>query len=276
MQGVNTVAEQTSRDTMGYSDEFRQLLNRRSMETHAGYLLPYLKPGLRVLDFGCGPGTISVGLAGAVDPGEVHGVDMEESQIDLARAAAEAGGHNNAKFHVGDVTALPFEDSFFDVAHCHAVLMHVPDTHAALAEVKRVLKPGGIIASRETVVASSFAEPSTDTLRSGWTVFGNLIAANGGHPQMGRELKNWFVEAGFTDVRASASFDIFSAPEDVAFLHGFILDWFFSPGVIAAATAYGLATHEQFEEWRVALEEWKGHAGALGAVAFGEAIATKP
>ena len=270
------MTEQSSTYTMGYSDEFRQLLDRRSMETHAAHLVPYLKSGLRVLDFGCGPGTISVGLARAVDPGEVHGVDMEESQIELARAAAEAGGHKNAKFHVGDVTSLPFEDNSFDVAHCHAVLMHVPDTSGALAEVKRVLKPGGIIASRETVVASCFAEPTTDTLRSGWTVFGNLISANGGHPQMGRELKNYLVEAGFIDVQASASFDVFSTPDDVAFLHGFIIDWFFSPAVIAAATAYGLATHEQFEEWRAALEQWRGHAGALGAIAFGEAIATKP
>ena len=270
------MTEQTSTYTMGYSDEFRQLLDRRSMETHAAHLVPYLRSGLRVLDFGCGPGTISVGLARAVDPGEVHGVDMEESQIELARAAAEAGGHKNAKFHVGDVTSLPFEDNSFDVAHCHAVLMHVPDTSGALAEVKRVLRPGGIIASRETVVASCFAEPTTDTLRSGWTVFGNLIAANGGHPQMGRELKNYLVEAGFIDVQASASFDVFNTPDDVAFLHGFIIDWFFSPAVIAAATAYGLATHEQFEEWRAALEQWRGHAGALGAIAFGEAIATKP
>ena len=270
------MTEQSSTYTMGYSDEFRQLLDRRSMETHAAHLVPYLRSGLRVLDFGCGPGTISVGLARAVDPGEVHGVDMEESQIELARAAAEAGGHKNAKFHVGDVTSLPFGDNSFDVAHCHAVLMHVPDTSGALAEVKRVLKPGGIIASRETVVASCFAEPTTDTLRSGWTVFGNLIAANGGHPQMGRELKNYLVEAGFIDVQASASFDVFSTPDDVAFLHGFIIDWFFSPAVIAAATAYGLATHEQFEEWRAALEQWRGHAGALGAIAFGEAIATKP
>ena len=270
------MTEQTSTYTMGYSDEFRQLLDRRSMETHAAHLVPYLRSGLRVLDFGCGPGTISVGLARAVDPGEVHGVDMEESQIELARAAAEAGGHKNAKFHVGDVTSLPFGDNSFDVAHCHAVLMHVPDTSAALAEVKRVLRPGGIIASRETVVASCFAEPTTDTLRSGWTVFGNLISANGGHPQMGRELKNYLVEAGFIDVQASASFDVFSTPGDVAFLHGFIIDWFFSPAVIAAATAYGLATHEQFEQWRAALEQWRGHAGALGAIAFGEAIASKP
>ena len=100
--------------TMGYSEEFRQMLDQPSAETHASYLLPHLKPGHRVLDFGCGPGTISVGLARTVDPGEVHGIDMEESQIALARAAAEAGGHANATFHVGDVTKLPFEDNFYD------------------------------------------------------------------------------------------------------------------------------------------------------------------
>ena len=69
--------------TMGYSEEFLQLLHRRNAERHAAYLLPHLKPGLRVLDFGCGPGTISVGLARAVEPGELHGIDIEESQIDL-------------------------------------------------------------------------------------------------------------------------------------------------------------------------------------------------
>ena len=88
--------------TMGYDENFQQLLRRRSAESHAAYLLPHLKPGDRVLDFGCGPGTISVGLASAVDPGELHGVDMEESQIEMARAAARAGGHANATFRVGD------------------------------------------------------------------------------------------------------------------------------------------------------------------------------
>ena len=256
----------TSGYTMGYSDDFQQLLNRRSLETHAAHLLPYLKPGFRVLDFGCGPGTISVGLARAVEPGEVHGIDIEESQIDLARSAAEAGGHGNATFHVGSVTELPFEDNSFDVAHCHAVLMHVPDTTAALAEVKRVLKPGGIIASREMIVASSFMEPTSDSLRSGWNVFARLLAGNGGHPQMGKDLKNTFIEAGFTNVRATASFDVFSTPEDVAFLHAFVGDWFFSPRVIAAATAFGLVTQQQFDEWCVQHDEWKSHPGAVGGL----------
>ena len=94
-------AAQESTYTMGYSDDFQQLLDRRSVHTHAAYLLPHLKPGLRILDFGCGPGTISMGLAEAVDPGQLHGIDMEATQIDRARAAAQAGGHANATFHVG-------------------------------------------------------------------------------------------------------------------------------------------------------------------------------
>ena len=200
---------------------------------------------------------------------------MEESQIALARAAAEAGGHTNATFHVGDVTVLPFEGDSFDVAHCHAVLMHVPDTQATLAEVKRVLKPGGIIASREAIIASSFVDPAPGA-SDAWGTFAKLVAGNGGHPQMGKELKNAFIEAGFTNVWASASFDIFSTAEDVAFFHGFTGDWFHSPTVIAAAIKYGLATQEQFDGWRVALDQWKSHPGAVGGIAFGEAIASKP
>ena len=262
--------------TMGYSEEFLQLLHRRNADRNAAYLMPHLRSGLRVLDFGCGPGTISVGLARAVEPGELHGIDMEESQIDLARSAAEAGGHANTTFHVGDVTNLPFEDDHFDVAHCHAVLMHVPDTAATLSEVKRVLKPGGIAASREMFVSSSFLEPGNEDIGAAWDTFAKLLQGNGGHPQMGKELKSRFLEAGFSEIQTGASFDFFGTKEDVAFLHAFILDWFYSPRVIEAATRYGLATHQQFDELRQGLDEWSEQAGACGAFAFGEVIARKP
>ncbi len=270
------MTEQSQEYTMGYDENFQQLLRRRSAESHAAYLLSILKPGDRVLDFGCGPGTISVGIAKAIEPGEMHGVDMEESQINVARAAAQAGGHANATFHVGDVTALPFEDNYFDAAHCHAVLMHVPDTPKVLAEVKRVLKSGGVIGSREMFVASSFLEPGAEETQGAWDTFAKLLQGNGGHPQMGKELKNVFLEAGFTDVRASASFDYFSSTEDVAFLRAFIDDWFYSPRVIEAATQFGLATREQFDQWRKSLDDWRDHPGAFGAFAFGEAIGVKP
>ena len=260
--------------TMGYGEDFMQLLDRRKAESHAAYLLPRLESGMRVLDFGCGPGTISVGLARAVEPGEFHGIDMEESQIGIARAAAQAGGHANATFHVGDVTNLPFEDGYFDVAHCHTLLTHVPDTQKALAEVKRVLKPGGLIGAREMNGGSSFMAPDWDD--EGWRTFMGLIEANGGHPNMGRELKDAFLQAGFVSPVASASFDFFTHEDDIAFFHGFSLDWFFTPRIIEAATMFGFATKEQFEQWRRDLDEWKNKPSATAAIGFGECIATKP
>ena len=124
---------------------------------------------------------------------------MEESQINVARTVAKAGGHENVFFHVGDVTALPFKDNFFDVAHCHAVLTHVPDTTATLAEVKRVLKSGGIIASREMFISCSFLSPQDGGVDDAWAVFADLLTANGGHPEMGTELKDTFLQAGFNE-----------------------------------------------------------------------------
>ena len=262
--------------TMGYSKEFLQLLDRRSAGTSAAYLLPHLKPGMKLLDFGCGPGTISVGLAGAVAPGECYGIDVEASQIEIARAAAAAGGHDNMVLQTGDVTDLPFEDDYFDVAHGHAVLMHVPDTHAALAEVKRVLKPGGLLASREFICDSSFIEPERTDLNSSWETFGDLLAANGGHPQMGRQLKGVLLAAGFDDIQAGLAFEKFVSAADVAFFHGFVNGWFFSDATVDAAVKLGLASRERFDGWQAALTEWREESGAIAAIAWGEALVRKP
>ena len=100
------MTEQASNYTMGYSEEFRQLLNRRSMETHAGYLLPYLKPGLRVLDFGCGPGTILGGLGRGSGPRRSSRRGYGRVADRTGPSSGRRGGHDNAVFHVGDVTSF--------------------------------------------------------------------------------------------------------------------------------------------------------------------------
>ena len=262
--------------TMGYSAVILETQLRATAETSAAHLLPHLRPGLRLLDFGCGPGTISVGLAEAVAPGEMHGVDMDESLIERARSVAASLGQDNAIFHVGDVTDLQFEDNFFDVAHCRSVLMHVPDTAGVLSEVKRVLKPGGIIACREMICESAFTHPNFGIMRRSWDMFEDLVRADDGHPQMGKDMKHHILEAGFTDIRMSASFSVYSSPEQIASIHRLISQWLLSHEVTEAAIKYGASSENLVEDLRAAYDRWKEHPAALFAFAYGEALANKP
>ena len=96
---------------MGYSDIFLQLLHRRSAGRQAAHLMPLLQPGMDLLDLGCGPGSITLGLAQAVWPGEVTGLDQNQEQVELARRAAVENRALNARFVTGNALALPFPDS---------------------------------------------------------------------------------------------------------------------------------------------------------------------
>ncbi len=261
---------------MGFSDEMLDALERYTAELNAGHLLPYLRPGLRVLDFGCGPGTISVGLARAIHPGELHGIDMDEPTLEMARAVARSQRQDNAIFHVGDIANLPFEDGFFDAAHCHNVLMHVPDTHAALTEVKRTLKPGGIISCREMITESCFNHPNFGVLRKAWDMFEDLIGADDGHPQMGKDLKGHLAKAGFEGIQMRGSFDFYNAPADVAWIYEFANKWFLAPEITEAAIKYGASTRELCDAIAEAYEKWRVDPGAICGIAFGEALAHKP
>jgi arsenite methyltransferase len=99
-------------------------------------------PGERVLDAGCGPGFyVAETLERVGAEGSVAGVDASESM--LALAAKRCEGHDNVSFHEGDVTALPVADADFDRALSVQVLEYVADIPAALAEMRRVLRPGG-------------------------------------------------------------------------------------------------------------------------------------
>jgi SAM-dependent methyltransferase len=98
-----------------------------------------LQPGERVLDIGSGPGFLAAEMAEEVGPdGHVHGIDPSESMLAIARRHDSRGDYG-----VGDALALPFADEHFDVAVCTQVYEYVEDVGAALAEARRVLRPGG-------------------------------------------------------------------------------------------------------------------------------------
>lgn len=135
--------------THGYHESVLRSHRRRTAENSAGYLLPYLVPGLSVLDVGCGPGTITVDLAARVVPGSVTGVEPTDDALSLARAEAQLHRLSNISFTTSDVHKLDFPDDAFDVVHAHQVLQHVADPVRALQEMRRVCTPGGIVAARD-------------------------------------------------------------------------------------------------------------------------------
>ena len=171
---------------MGYSDIFLQLLRRRSAGRNAAHLLPLLQPGMDLLDLGCGPGSITLGLAQAVYPGQATGLDQNQEQVELARRGAAEGRALNARFVTGDALDLPFPDSSLDAVHCHGFLMHSPSIRDQLTEIVRVLKPGGILGSRDMDVPASFIAPAHESNRGMWEMLGEVIRREGGNPWMGR------------------------------------------------------------------------------------------
>ena len=257
---------------MGYSDIFLQLLRRRSAGQSAAHLMPLLQPGMDILDLGCGPGSITLGLAQAVYPGEVTGLDQNQEQVELARRAAVEGRALNARFVTGDALALPFPDSSLDAVHCHGFLMHSPSIKEQLTEIVRVLKPGGILGSRDMDVPSSFIAPAHESNRGMWKMLGEVIRREGGNPWMGRQLKCFFINAGLEGVKPGYGADFFESPEDVAFLEKFLLEWALSREFAEKNSE----TEEDFNRWREQVRRWSQRPGAVGCFHFGHAVGHKP
>jgi len=208
------VADETPspRYTHGHHESVLRSHRWRTAENSAGYLLPHLTPGMSLLDVGCGPGTITRDLATRVAPGAVLGLDRSEDALAAARELAR--DLPGLAFSPGDVYALEFGDGAFDVVHAHQVLQHLNDPVAALAEMGRVCREGGLVAVRDGVYATMTWYPEADELTRWLDLYCRTARANGGDPDAGRRLVGWARAAGLTDVTASASTWCFSSPED--------------------------------------------------------------
>jgi ubiquinone/menaquinone biosynthesis C-methylase UbiE len=122
---------------------------RRTASNSAAYLTGALRPGIDVLDVGCGPGTITVDFAELVAPGLVLGVDSAGDVVAQARQLGRQRQVPNLRFEVADVYDLGLEEGSFDVVHAHQVLQHLRQPVEALAEMQRVLKPDGVLGVRD-------------------------------------------------------------------------------------------------------------------------------
>ncbi|RKN03845.1 class I SAM-dependent methyltransferase [Streptomyces radicis] len=258
--------------THGHHESVLRSHRWRTAENSAAYLLPRLRPGLALLDIGCGPGTLTADLAERVAPGPVTALDHAPGILDAARAEVASRGLAGVSFATGDVHALDLPDASFDVVHAHQVLQHVADPVGALREMGRVCRHDGVVASRESDYAAMTWYPRVPGLDEWRSLYRRVARANGGEPDAGRRVASWARRAGFADVTATASVWCFASPEDRAWWSGSWSERSTASAFARAAVDGGHATAGDLERIAAAWRAWGERPDGWFTVLHGEVL----
>ncbi|GHF37640.1 MULTISPECIES: class I SAM-dependent methyltransferase [Streptomyces] len=258
--------------THGHHESVLRSHSRRTAADSAAHLLPALRPHHEILDVGCGPGTITADLAALVPQGRVTGLDAAAEVLEKARAVARERGLENVEFTTGDVHALDFPDGSFDVVHAHQVLQHVPDPVGALREMRRVCRPGGVVAVRDADYAAMTWYPPIPGLDDWLDLYRRVARGAGGEPDAGRRLLAWARAAGFTDVTASAGTWCYATPEDRAWWSGLWAERTVASSYAALAVSGGHTDRAGLEAVAGAWREWGRQEDGWFAVLNGELL----
>ena len=248
---------------------------QRTAEEAAAFLIPELRSGMRLVDVGCGPGSITRGLAERLAPGRVVGLDLSPEALDAARRDAAVRGLENLHYQEGSVYELPFADGSFDVAYAHQVFQHLREREAALREMLRVVQPGGLVAVRDVdwgTVAYWPRDPwidrFVDTHLRTWY-------RNGGEPQMGRQLRALFNAAGVARVQITAAVWCYATrSETVEWGEPYAARLLTSP-MGERAVEYGYASRDDLEAMAAAFRAWAVHPDAFWSFIHVAALARK-
>jgi len=244
----------------------------RTAENSAGYLLPHLPAGAEVLDVGCGPGTITAGLAALVPAGRVVGMDAAGDVLGEARAEAERRGLSNVSFEVGDVYGLAFADDSFDVVHAHQVLQHLSDPVAALIEMRRVCRDGGIVAARDGDYGGMLWFPADPGLAEWQLLYRRVARVIGGEPDAGRRLLSWARAAGFDEVQASASAWCYAGAQDRSWWGALWAERLTASSFGERGIEHGLATREDLGRLAGAWLRWAASDDGWFMIPHGEIL----
>ena len=244
----------------------------RTVENSAAYLIPYLVPGTSILDIGCGPGTITLDLAERVAPAPVLGIDVAPAAIEAARAERERRGTTNVEFRTADLYTLEVEDDTYGIVHAHQVLQHLADPVGALRQMRRVCRPGGVVAARDSDYQAMTWYPAVPAMSAWLRMYDAVARANRGEPNAGRFLLSWAHAAGFTDVQPGASTWCYATPEDRAWWGELWADRITQSAIAAQAVEIGAATEAELEEMATAWRNWTTEPDGWFAVLHGEIL----
>lgn len=267
------VSSNDERYVHGYSASVIASHSHRTVENSAAYLLASLRPGLTVLDLGCGAGTITTGLAARVAPGRVLAIDIDPGVLDVARGAAERAGIDTIDFRVGDVYRLDLDDDSVDVAHAHQVLQHLGDPVAALRELARVVRPGGVIAVRDGDYGAFAWYPEHAALDEWRALYRAVARRSGGEPDAGRHLVAWAHAAGLHDLAVTSSTWTYTRGKGLDWWSGTWSERVLSATFVGHVLASGLATRADLDRLSRAWLEWAEHPDACFFAPSGEVLA---
>ena len=224
------------------------------------FLAPHLRAGMRLIDCGCGPGSITVDLAQAVAPGEAIGIDLREAALMQGRTLARERGIANVAFQAASIYRLPYADGSFDAAFACAVLQHLAAPLAALKEIRRVLKPGGVIGIVDGSSTITFRYPMNPLLKVWDNLRGLQGERNTGRPSEALQLRVLLREAGFARTQASGNLATEAGPPAGSLEQTRIHaqnDLIRLRGVLGElAVAQGWTTREELEQMAEALIAW--------------------
>lgn len=256
--------------THGHHDSVLRSHNTRTIANSAAYLAEKLNPQTRLLDIGAGPGTITVDFASRVE--HVTATEINTPALALSQTLAAEAGTANIDFSIEDVHTLSFADDSFDVTHAHQVLQHVGDPVQALREMRRVTKPGGLVAVRDADYAGFIWFPLLPELDEWLQLYRDAARVNGGEPDAGRRLSAWARAAGFTDVTATASTWCYATDAERQWWGGMWADRILHSALAAQLLDTGMASREQLRKISEAWRRWAKDGDGWFLIPHGEIL----
>ncbi len=259
---------------MSYAPGVLEALGRRGVASSAAFLLPHLRPGMSLLDGGCGPGSITLELARVVAPGLVLGLDLESAQFEFARARAR--GLTNVAFQRGDVRALPVRAASLDALYLNGVLAYqgaaVDDV---LGEARRVLRPGGVIGVCDVDHGATLIAPAEPRLVRALELIRRVLELRGGAPLAARDHRARLHAAGFVRVQASARAESYGEGEATREA-SFFWAWFLGRRHAGLLVEHAAAERAELREVAAALIAWGQRPDAFFVRCRCEAIGFQP
>ena len=241
------------------------------------FFLRHLKPGMSVLDCGCGPGTITQGIAQIVAPGKVVGCDLEPGMVARATAEAEGKGLDNLSFQEGNILDLPFEDNTFDAVMSCAVTEHLSEPVKAMSELGRVAKQGGIVGITRTDWSANLFAPPCPSAERFIELFESGFKTQGATMFGGKDLPRMMQEAGLTvaagDVLIAMN-GAYTAGPGNAMVAGWA-EWIENLPLFDRVIEDGLTTREELDAMCAEMREWSAQPGTLAATGGCRVVARK-